>query len=120
MELKVTVNGVPYHISVEVEEEEKVAPTIIIGGAGGMNTPMASTASVRATSANAVVAPLSGSVSKVLVEEGQTITEGEVLVVLEAMKMENVIKAPGDATVKKIHVQERTAVEKGQLLLNFE
>ena len=71
MKLKVTVNGIPYDIEVEVEEEEKVAPTIVIGGAGGMQTPVAATASVRATSANAVVAPLSGSVSKILVEEGQ-------------------------------------------------
>lgn len=119
MELKVTVNGVPYHISVEVEEEEKVAPTIIIGGAGGMNTPMASTASVRATSANAVVAPLSGSVSKVLVEEGQTITEGEVLVVLEAMKMETEITAPHDGTIARVLVSKGDTVAGGEALVEF-
>ena len=62
MKLKVTVNGIPYDIEVEVEEEEKVAPTIVIVG-GGMQTPVATTASVRATSANAVVAPLSGTVA---------------------------------------------------------
>jgi len=56
MKLKVTVNGIPYSIEVEVEEEEQVAPTIVIGGAGGMNTPVATTASVRATAANAVTA----------------------------------------------------------------
>ena len=71
MKLKVTVNSIPYEIEVEVAEEEKPAVgSIVIGGAGGMNTPVAATASVQATSANAVTAPLSGSVSRILVDEG--------------------------------------------------
>lgn len=65
-------------------------------------------------------APMPGLVLKVLVKEGEAVKKNDPVLILEAMKMENVIKAPGDAVVKKIHVQERTAVEKGQLLLNFE
>ena len=119
MKLKVTVNGIPYDIEVEVEEEDRTPPTIVIGGAGGMQTPVASTASVRATSANAVVAPLSGSVSKILVEEGQEIKEGEVLVVLEAMKMETEITAPADGTVSAVDVAVGEAVQGGQVLLEW-
>jgi methylmalonyl-CoA carboxyltransferase small subunit len=120
MKLKVTVNGIPYDIEVEVEEEDKTPPTIVIGGAGGMQTPMASTASVRATSANAVVAPLSGSVSKILIEEGQEIVEGEVLVVLEAMKMETEITAPHDGKIARILVEVGTSVAGGEALVEYE
>lgn len=64
-------------------------------------------------------APMPGLVLKVLVKEGDAVKKNDPVLVLEAMKMENVIKAPADVTVTKIHVQERTAVEKGQLLLSF-
>jgi len=65
-------------------------------------------------------APMPGLVLKVLVAEGTAVKKNDPVLILEAMKMENVIKSPGDATVKKIHAQERTAVEKGHLLLSFE
>lgn len=65
-------------------------------------------------------APMPGLILKMLVAEGAAVKKNDPVLILEAMKMENVIKSPGDATVKKIHAQERTAVEKGQLLLSFE
>lgn len=65
-------------------------------------------------------APMPGLVLKLLVKEGDTVKKNDPLLVLEAMKMENVIKSAGDAVVKKIHAEERAAVEKGQLLLSFE
>lgn len=120
MKLKVTVNGIPYDIEVEVEEEEKVAPTIVIGGAGGMNTPVASTASMRASSAHAVTAPLSGSVFKILVEDGQEVKEGDVLVVLEAMKMETEITAPRDGRIARVLVSKGDTVAGGDALVDFE
>ena len=120
MKLKVTVNGIPYSIEVEVEEEEQVAPTIVIGGAGGMNTPVATTASVRATAANAVTAPLSGSVKKVLVEDGQAVKEGDVLVVLEAMKMETEITAPHDGVIARVLVEQGESVAGGDALVEFQ
>lgn len=65
-------------------------------------------------------APMPGLVLKVMVKEGDVVRKNDPLLILEAMKMENVIKSTGDATVKKVHAQERAAVEKGQLLLSFE
>lgn len=69
---------------------------------------------------NTVKAPMPGLVLNLMVEAGQTVSKGEPLLILEAMKMENVLKAAGDGTVKSIAVQKGTAVEKGQLLLEME
>ena len=67
-----------------------------------------------------VKAPMPGMILKVLVEPGQAIKKGDGLLILEAMKMENVLKAGSDATVKAIKVNERTAVEKGAILIELE
>ena len=70
--------------------------------------------------ANIVKAPMPGLVLKLLAEPGQMVAKGDPLLILEAMKMENVIKAVGDGQVKSIHVKQGVAVEKGQLLLEME
>jgi len=67
-----------------------------------------------------VKAPMPGMVLKVLVAPGQQIRKGDGLLILEAMKMENVLKAAADATVKSISVKEQTAVEKGVVLIELE
>ena len=119
MKLKVTVNGIAYDIDVEVEEQE--APqlgAIVIGGSGAIHAP--TTASVQAASANAVVAPLAGTVARVLVEEAQEIDAGEVLMVLEAMKMETEITAPKAGTVARILVEKGTPVKAGEGLIELD
>lgn len=70
--------------------------------------------------AEPVKAPMPGMILQILVEPGQEIKKGDALLVLEAMKMENVLKASADATVKAINVKERTAVEKGAILIELE
>jgi biotin carboxyl carrier protein len=70
--------------------------------------------------AEPVRAPMPGMVLKILVTPGQQINKGDGLVVLEAMKMENILKATHPATVKAIKVNERTAVEKGTVLIELE
>ena len=70
--------------------------------------------------AEPVKAPMPGMVLKILVTPGQQINKGDGLVVLEAMKMENILKATATATVKAIKVSERTAVEKGAVLIELE
>ncbi len=67
-----------------------------------------------------VKAPMPGMILKVLVSPGQQIEKGDGLIILEAMKMENVLKAGGPAIVKSIRVEERTAVEKGAVLIDLE
>ena len=70
--------------------------------------------------AEPIKAPMPGMVLKILVSAGQKINKGDALVILEAMKMENILKASADATVKAIRVNERTAVEKGTVLIELE
>lgn len=70
--------------------------------------------------AEPIVAPMPGMVLKILVTAGQQINKGDGLVILEAMKMENILKATGTATVKAIRINERTAVEKGTVLIELE
>ncbi|MFW5947128.1 MAG: biotin/lipoyl-containing protein, partial [Gemmatimonadota bacterium] len=65
----------------------------------------------------AVTAPIPGQVVKIKVDEGETVRPGQELVVMEAMKMENVIGAPAGGTVGKILVNEGDAVAQGQELL---
>lgn len=67
-----------------------------------------------------IKAPMPGMVLKVLVTPGQRIEKGDGILILEAMKMENVLKAPAAATVKGIRIQERTAVGKGDVLIDLE
>ena len=55
-----------------------------------------------------------------MAEPGKTVQKGDPLLILEAMKMENVIKAAGEGRVKAVKVQQGVAVEKGQLLLEME
>lgn len=66
-----------------------------------------------------VKAPMPGLVLKVMVTEGQTLKKGDPVLILEAMKMENVFKASSDATVKAIRIAEGQAVEKGEILIEL-
>src|SRR5215472_10583333 len=67
-----------------------------------------------------VKAPMPGLVLQVLVTEGQEVKDGEPILILEAMKMENSIMLQGNAKIKKIHVKNGQSVEKGQPLLELE
>jgi biotin carboxyl carrier protein len=65
-------------------------------------------------------APMPGLVLDISVEVGQEVFVGDTLLILEAMKMENVIKSPTDGVIKSISVNKTETVEKNQLILNFE
>ena len=64
-------------------------------------------------------APMPGLVVDVRVKEGDEVKKGDALVVLQAMKMENILKCPADLVVKKIHVKKDSTIEKNQLLISF-
>jgi biotin carboxyl carrier protein len=67
-----------------------------------------------------ITAPMPGRLLKVLVETGQEVTEGQGLVVMEAMKMENELRAPRAGRVKELPALDRQAVESGALLVVLE
>lgn len=66
-----------------------------------------------------IKAPMPGLVLEVSVAVGTQVTKGDKVMILEAMKMENVIKSPGDGVIRAIHIEKGTAVEKGQLLIEL-
>lgn len=69
---------------------------------------------------NMAKAPMPGLVIDILVEPGQSIQKDEPMIILEAMKMENIIKAEGDGVVKTINAQKGQSVDKGHILIEFE
>ncbi|MCY7408989.1 MAG: acetyl-CoA carboxylase biotin carboxyl carrier protein subunit [Chitinophagales bacterium] len=68
---------------------------------------------------NVIKAPMPGLVLKLLVKAEQELKEGDAVLILEAMKMENVIKSPGNGKVKAIKIKERDTVEKNQVLIEL-
>jgi propionyl-CoA carboxylase alpha chain len=66
-----------------------------------------------------VMSPMPGLLTKLTVKVGETVTAGQKLASIEAMKMENALKAVADATVKKIMVKTGQAVEKNQVLIQL-
>ena len=120
MKLKVTVNGSVFDVDVEVEEEP--LPTlgaVLVGSVSGFGmTPTA--AKAPATSANALTAPIGGTVVKVLIGAGAEVKSGETLLVLEAMKMETEVTAPIDGKVKSVDVAVGDAVRGGQVLIEWD
>jgi biotin carboxyl carrier protein len=65
-------------------------------------------------------APMPGLVLEIFVQPGQTVEAGQKLLILEAMKMENIVKAAGHGVIKNICVQKGQKLEKNQLLIEFE
>jgi propionyl-CoA carboxylase alpha chain len=68
---------------------------------------------------NELCAPIAGLVMSLRVKEGETVQQGQELLIIEAMKMENAVLADHDVTIKKIHVNEKDSVQADQLLIEF-
>ncbi len=71
------------------------------------------------SSGTAAVAHITGTVWKIEVKEGEQVTEGQILVILESMKMEMPVEAPAAGKVEKIHVAEGQAVNEGDALVSL-
>jgi acetyl/propionyl-CoA carboxylase alpha subunit len=65
-------------------------------------------------------APMPGLIREIMTAEGAEVAKGDIVLILEAMKMENALKSPRDGRIKKVHIATGQAVEKGQVLLDFE
>ena len=109
---RVNVNGNVYEITLEVIDKEdiKAAP------AASAAAPAAAPAAPVQEGAKTVTAPMPGNILKVNVQNGQAVKKGDVLMILEAMKMENEILAPCDCTVASVNTTAGTTVEAGTVL----
>ena len=107
---RVNVNGNTYEITLEVIDKAEIKTP-----APKAEAPAAAPAPV-AAGAQTVSAPMPGTILKVNVSNGQAVKKGDVLMILEAMKMENEIMAPCDATVSSVNVANGASVETGTVL----
>ena len=129
MKYKVTLNNRVYEVEVEqgeamlVNEYELAAPVAAVAPAAPAAAPVAAAAPAAAPAAGALAAgevitsPMPGNILKINVTQGQKVNEGDVLIVLEAMKMENEISATKSGTVAQINVTKGAVVETGTPLV---
>lgn len=113
----ITVNGNTYQVQVEEGEASAVSSPVTPLAKPAQAAPKAEVkASTGAAGSIKVESPMAGKILAVKANVGQSVKRGEVLLVLEAMKMENEIVAPEDGTVASINVAAGDAVETGQVL----
>lgn len=101
----ISVNGNKYQLNVKDKFDELLKSL-------GMDN-------LAAAKVNEIKAPMPGLVLDIRVSEGDEVKKGDPILVLEAMKMENILKSPTDGIVKKINVKKGLAVEKNQVLIYF-
>ena len=119
----VTVNGTSYDVCVEEVEVGSsyvapVAPVATVSTPAPAAAP-APTAPSAPAGANVVTAPMPGTILEIKVSEGASVKKGDVVCVLEAMKMENDIPAPADGVVASINVQKGASVASGAVLVTL-
>lgn len=123
MKYEVVLNHKKYEIevdecSVALKSVSNVAPAPVAAPApAAVPAAPAAPAPVASAEGTSVVSPMPGSILAVNVSQGQSVRAGEVLLVLEAMKMENDIVAPSDGIVKQVLVAKGTTVETDQVLV---
>ena len=130
MKYKITLKGTTYEVEVEkgeamiLDEYEAKSPVppapaaaapVAVAAAPVAAAPAAAPAAVAA--GTPVTSPLPGNIFAIKVKEGDAVKAGDVLVVIEAMKMENEVCAPSDGVVKQIAVAKGALVATGDTLL---
>lgn len=116
----IEVNGKSFSIAIEEEESVAARPTIKRPAQSAAAPVAAAPAAPRAASKGAIAAPLPGTITNVMVSAGQSVKRGDVLLTMEAMKMENNIQADRDCTVKAVLVQKGQSVLQGDALVDVE
>lgn len=126
MKYKVTLNGKTYEVEVEhgkavlLDEYEALAPAAPAAAAPVAAAPAAApapAAPVDLASGETVNAPMPGNILRVDVKQGDTVKAGQILVILEAMKMENEIVSPKDGTVAQVVTSKGAVVDTGAPLI---
>ena len=127
MKYKVTLNGKTYEVEVEkgkailLDEYEALAPAPaaapVAAAPAAAPAIAASAAPVNLAAGETIAAPMPGNILRVDVNQGDVVKAGQILVVLEAMKMENEIVAPKDGTVAQVVTSKGAVVDTGAPLV---
>ena len=115
----ITVNGNVYDVTVEEGTGSSAPPKAATPKAAAPKAAPKATAPAGAQGAVKVNAPMPGKILKVNAAAGAAVKKGDVLVVLEAMKMENEICAPQDGTVATVECAAGDSVESGKVLVSM-
>ena len=116
----ITVNGTTYEVIVEEVGAQATSPAAPVYSApAAAAAPAAKPMKTMAAGANKVSAPMPGTILDVKVSLGQKVSKGDVVCVLEAMKMENDIPAPCDGIIASINVQEGSTVAANDILISI-
>ncbi len=117
---QITVNGTAYEVEVEeIGGAPSAAPVAAAPAAAPAPKAAAAPTAAAAAGAIKVNAPMPGNINAIKVNVGQSVKAGDVLLILEAMKMENEIKAPQDGTVASIAVNKGQSVNTGDLMVSL-
>ena len=119
---KIVVDGVEHIVEVEdyngatsqVKQSAEVVSNII-----NETKPLVNQTQTNTPTENSILAPLQGSLQDIKVNVGQSVKAGDVLVIIEAMKMENEVVAPKDGKISAIYCQKGTKVNSGDTLLDI-
>ena len=126
MKYEISLNGRTYEVEVEIAapmtagEFNSFMPAPVaapVEAAPVAAAPAAGVTAAGVAAGECVTAPMPGNILKVTVTEGQAVKEGDLLVILEAMKMENEIFAPCNGTVKQVLVQKGATVDTGAAMV---
>lgn len=127
MKLKVTIDGKTYEVDVEAAEPEVAAPPRFAVEPAQVRVPAAAPAAPPPAAQGAPVdeekvcrSPVSGIVVRIAAQVGQALQTGDVLIVLEAMKMETNITAPRAGKIAAIKVSQGDSVQSGQIVVECE
>ena len=116
----ITVNGVPYEVEVEEVSSDapaaQAAPAAARPAAPAAAKPAVKPAAAPIAAGEQVKAPMPGTIADVKVQPGAKVKTGDVLMILEAMKMENEVVSPKDGTVAQIPVAKGASVNTGDVL----
>lgn len=124
--MRITVNGHTYEVEAEIlDDNQAAAPasSAAVGGVAGVVAPKAAPAPkakvVSSGTPGLVPSPLAGTVVSIAKTEGSQVAAGDVLLVLEAMKMNTEVTAPSAGTVTTVSVSQGESVEEGQALMTI-
>ena len=112
----VTVNGTAYEITLEAVDPADVKSAPAAEKPAAAPAPAAKPAAPVSAGGETISAPMPGNILSVNVQNGAAVKKGDVLMILEAMKMENEIMSPCDGTIASVNVTKGSTVETGEVL----